>query len=134
MKLKNMKKEELEIMSYTDLTEMILKEEKKSLTTPDIFKKICELLEYSDDQFSEKIGDFYTSLTLDKRFAFLDNNKWDLREKHAVVLSIDEDEEEIIDEVEEELEEEIIDEEVDDLNDDMVEDLTIVTEDELDED
>ena len=36
MKLNKMKKEELETLSYTDLTEMILKEEKKSLNTPNI--------------------------------------------------------------------------------------------------
>ena len=41
MKLKEMTKEELEGLSYTDLTEMILKENKKAMNTPSIFKKIC---------------------------------------------------------------------------------------------
>ena len=41
MKLKQMSKEELELLSYTDLTYMILKENKKSMTAPTIFKKIC---------------------------------------------------------------------------------------------
>ena len=40
MKLKQMSKEELELLSYTDLTYMILKENKKSMNTPTIFKKI----------------------------------------------------------------------------------------------
>ena len=44
MKLSKMSKEELEQYSYTDLAAMILKEEKKSLNTPTIFKKICENL------------------------------------------------------------------------------------------
>ena len=44
MKLSKMSKEELEQYSYTDLAAMILKEEKKSLNTPDIFNKICKLL------------------------------------------------------------------------------------------
>ena len=44
MKLKDMKKEELEVLSYTDLTEMILKENKKPMNTASIFKKICDYL------------------------------------------------------------------------------------------
>ena len=63
MKLKDMKKEELEVLSYTDLTEMILKENKKPMNTPSIFKKICDLLELSEEEYTNQIGDFYTSLT-----------------------------------------------------------------------
>ena len=77
MKLKDMKKEELEILSYTDLTEIILKENKKPMNTPSVFKKICELLDLSEEEYSEKIGDFYTSLTTDKRFILLDSAEWD---------------------------------------------------------
>ena len=36
-----MSQEELELYSYTELAKMILKEEKRSLNTPTIFKKIC---------------------------------------------------------------------------------------------
>ena len=60
MNLSKMTKEELETLSYADLTEMILKEEKNSLNTPSIFKKICELLELRDDEYASQIGDFYT--------------------------------------------------------------------------
>ena len=41
MKLKDKSPEELELLSYTDLTYMILKEEKKTMNTPTIFRKIC---------------------------------------------------------------------------------------------
>ena len=68
MKLKDMKKEELEALSYTDLTEMILKENKKPINTAKLFKKICDLLDLSEEDYNNKIGDFYTSLTTDKRF------------------------------------------------------------------
>lgn len=137
--LKNMPKEELEILSYTDLTELILKEQTKPLNTPSIFKIICDLLEYSDDEFTDKIGEYYTSLTTDKRFVFLDTNEWDLREKHPIDIVLDE-EDEIEDEsVEEELEEnEEIEEDIDsvieddDLDDDL-DDLSIMDEEELDE-
>ena len=83
MKLKNMSKQELEVLSYTDLTEIILKENKKSMNTASIFKTICELLELSEDEYASKIGDYYTSLTTDKRFTLLENAEWDIEEENT---------------------------------------------------
>lgn len=144
MKLKDMKKEELEVLSYTDLTEMIIKENKKAMNTAAIFKRICELLELTDDEYTNKIGDFYTSLTTDKRFILLDTAEWDLRDKHKVEIVLDdEDEDEVFDEEnedniesnEEEMSEsvEITDDEVDLDNSDDIEDLTIVDDDNIDD-
>lgn len=147
MKLKDMKKEELEVLSYTDLTEMILKENKKPMNTANIFKKICDLLELSEEDYSSKIGDYYTSLTTDKRFLLLDTAEWDLKDKHKVEIVLDEDDEdelsfdeEEVEDDEEETEEEtdesieITDDEVDldDSND--LEDLSIVSDDEMEDD
>lgn len=137
MKLGNIKKEELEVLSYTDLTEMIIKENKKAMNTASIFKKICELLELTENDYASKIGDFYTSLTTDKRFILLDTAEWDLRDKHKVEIVLDEeDEDEIFEENEEEdIDEsvEITDDEIDlDSSDDM-EDLAIVDDDNIEE-
>ena len=146
MKLKNMKKEELEVLSYTDLTEMILKENKKPMNTPSIFKTICSLLELSDEEYANKIGDYYTSLTTDKRFLLLENAEWDLKDKHKLEIVLDEDDEadeyaeEDLEENDEELEDnagesiEITDDEVDLDDSDDLEDLTIVDDEELEED
>lgn len=144
MKLKDIPVEELEIMSYTDITYMILKENKKTMNTPTIFRKICDLLGYSDDEFALKIGDYYTSLTLDKRFVLLDNNEWDIRDHHSIELVLDDEETEESDNLEEEEEveefdtdemDENIDEVIDDdLDTSDMDDLAIVTEDELEED
>lgn len=139
--IKNMPKEELEILSYTDLTELILKEENKSLNTPTIFKKICDLLDYDDSEFTNKIGEYYTALATDKRFVFLENNEWDLREKNPVDIVLD-NEEDIDEEIEEEIEEsdEEIEEDInsvledDELEDDEeLDDLAILTDEELDD-
>ena len=143
MLIKNMAKEDLEILSYADLTELILKEENKPLNTPTIFKKICELLDYSEDEYVNKIGDYYTSLTTDKRFVFLDTNEWDLREKNPVDIVMDEDEdeeeyeedtedEEVVDEYEDDIDSVIEDEELDDVDEEM-EDLSILSDEELEE-
>lgn len=101
MELSKMKKEELELLSYTELTKMILEEEGKPLNTPTVFKRICELLDFTDDDYANKIGDYYTSLTTDKRFIFLEDGTWDLKDNHKVEIVLDED-----DETEEEVEEE----------------------------
>lgn len=144
MKLKDMKKEELESLSYTDLTEIIIKENKKSMNTLKIFNKICDLLELNSDEHADKIGDFYTSLTTDKRFILLDTAEWDLKDKHKVEIVLDEDdEEEIFEEEEEETDEaleeetdesiEITDDEVDLDDSDDLEDLSIVDDEDLEE-
>lgn len=141
MKIKDMPIEELELMSLTDITYIILKEKKKSLSTAELFKEISKLLDLSESDFASKIGDYYTSLNIDKRFVLLDNNEWDIRDNHSVEIVMDEDEEEEVeeetDETEEEIEEDNIDELIDDddLEDDDLDDLSIVDDDEpLEED
>lgn len=132
MKLKNMSKEELELMSYTDLTEMLIKENKKPMNTPTVFHKICDLLGYSEDEYASKIGDYYTSLTIDKRFVLLDNNEWDLRDYHSIDLSLEEDDEEDEEMMEEEVEEpEEEEENIDEVNTD--EELEVDDDDDIDE-
>lgn len=145
MSLKKMTKEELELLSYTDLTEMILKEKKKAMNTPTIFRTICDLLELSDSDYTNKIGDFYTSLTTDKRFLFLeDSAEWDLKDRHVIdIVVTDDDEEEDIDtEEEEEIDPtEDMEEDIDAVNDeddlddgdDDLDDLVVMSEEELEE-
>lgn len=147
MSLNNMTKEELEILSYTDLTYMLLKENKKTMTTPAIFKLICDLLEYTDDEYAAKIGDYYTSLTIDKRFVLLDNAEWDIRDNHKIEVVVDDDEDEDDsleseesdsedieenDEIETEEDIDSIDDDLDDTDDDL-DDLAIIDDEETEE-
>lgn len=144
MKLKDMPKAELEILSYTDLTYMLLKENKMPMNTPSIFKEICNLLGYTEEDYASKIGDYYTSLTIDKRFVLLDDAKWDVRDHHSIELVLDEEEdeepmEEEVDE-EEEMNEEETEEDIDSVNldddlddDDDLEDLSLIDEEEAEE-
>jgi len=141
-----MKKEELEKLSHLDIAYNIIKNEKETYTTVDLLKKICNLLSYEDNAFEILIGDFYTSLNLDKRFILIEG-KWDLTENHSVKIIVedemddmesyedmDEDEEEIS-EIEDEAvldDTEALEDVEDDLDDEM-DDLTILTEEEMDE-
>lgn len=138
MNINKMKKEELELLSFTDIAYEILKKEKVCKSTVDLFKQISELLELSEDEYTAKIGDFYTSLTTDKRFFALDNGEWDLKEKHSTKVIIDDDDEDFEVEVEEnndKEEKEVTEDTTDydaneDYEDNGLEDLNIVNEDE----
>ena len=143
MKLNKMSKEELEILAYSDLTEMILKEKKKAINTPTLFKEICKLLELTDEDYTNQIGDYYTSLTTDKRFILLDNACWDLKEKYKVEVIIDEDEDfdEELEENEDEIVETVESEDIDamddeeglDTDDEDLEDLTIIDDEDMED-
>ena len=142
MSIKNMTKEDLELLSNKDITNLLL-EEKGRQTTPDLFKKIISLLELPESTFDQKIGDYYTLLTTDKRFILLEDGTWDLRSRHSSdkVLKVDDEdeEEEEIEEIEEETEE--VDDfdsigsnedDIDDSDDDL-KDLVVLDEDEMEE-
>lgn len=144
MDIKKMTSEELETMSYLDIAYNILKIDKKKMSTVDLMKEICKALKLSDSAYEELIGDFYTSLNLDKRFLLIDD-LWDLAEHNVVKILIEDDLDDDIedydldDEDEEEREDDIVSDEtevmedVEDDLDDEIEDLAIVDEDEEEE-
>ncbi len=145
MKLNKIPKSELELLSYTEIAKMYLAENKTTKTTADLFKEICKLLELSEDDYVDKIADFFESLTTSKEFILLENGKWDLKSNHKVKVVIEDieeetseessDEEEITDEEPEEDIDDTIDDEnyLDDDTDDDLGDLTIVEDEELEE-
>ena len=142
MNVRQMPLEELELLSYADIAYELLKLDKKAMTTPVLFGEVCKLLEISEDAMFEMIGDFYTTLTTDKRFLLLDSSEWDLKEFHVVKTIIDDEESEEEESEEEEVIEGTEDEAVmgdsddyDDIDESMedLDDLVIVTEDELEE-
>ena len=144
MSLKSMKKEDLELMNNKDITYLILEERKRTLNTADLFKKIIKLLDLPESTFENKIADYYTALSTDKRFILLENGTWDLRNRKksdkvikAVVDDVEEDEdlEDQITEEEDEDEEDSYDdkddEEYDEETNEELKDLVIIDEDEL---
>ena len=143
MKLSKMKKEDLELLSYTSIAKWYLEENKTTLNTADLFKEICKLLDLSERVYQDKIADFFQSLTTSKEFILLDDGKWDLKSKHKTKkMDIDdlyEEKEEENDEYEVEDEEQDEEEEFNSIDDeeeyaeDDLSDLTILNEDELEE-
>ena len=97
MKIKKMKKEELEQSSYADITYYLFKRKNKPKTTAELFKEIIKISELPEKTYEQQIGDYYTALTTDKRFVLLKNGKWDLRSNHSsdhFMAAIEDDEEE----------------------------------------
>lgn len=92
MDVRKMRVDELELLSFTDIAYYIIKKDKESKTTVQLFKEICFLLKLSDNQFEEKIADFFTTLTTDKRFILLNSSNWDLKENYSSSLPLDNDE------------------------------------------
>ena len=149
MSIKDLSRDELELYSHKDLTNMLL-EERGAMNTAELFKEITTLLGLPNSVYENKIGDYYTTLTTDKRFIMLEDGKWDLRDNHTsdkvVVIheTEDEDEEELEEEEDEIKDENDLDEdnsddfdaaraddEFDDPTDDDLKDLVILDEDEL---
>ena len=142
--MKNLKKEDINDLSYKDITNMILENNKSGMNTIDLFTTIVDLLELPKDTIDTKIADYYTQLTTDIRFLLVDG-LWDLRSRHtsdkvlvdATDDELDEEEFEETDELDVENEEDSYEDDIDndttyDEDDDGLGDLVILDEDEID--
>lgn len=137
--LSKMSKEEIEMLSYPKIAEMYLKENKKTMNTASLFREVCNLLELSEDEYQDKIADFFESLTTSKEFILLSDGNWDLKINHSVKIDMEdiyeenEIEEDNIDMSEEDdYEDDSYEENIDDdIEDDDLADLSIVDEEEL---
>ncbi len=143
MKLKNLSKVELEAMSYDDIAYQILVEGKKKMKINDLFKKVCTMLELSEDDFINKIADFFEVISTDQRFIMLKNGFWDLKSKHSAKIILEDDDDDDLmadaladdsDDFEEEEEEKIFyaaDENEDEPDDDLKDFVIIADDDEI---
>lgn len=77
--LENLSREEITKMSMLELAKEVLTEETKALDFRDIFNKIAELKEFTDEQKDDMLSQFYTDLNVDGRFITLGSNMWGLK-------------------------------------------------------
>jgi len=140
MKLSDLTKEELETMNYDDIAYIILNDEKQPMRINILFKKICDALNLSENEYEAKIADFFELLTTDKRFIMLEDGSWDLKELHNPKVIIDDEEEDTLlaeveednEPMEEEEEEDLFYDENadDDIPDDDLDDFVVIDVDE----
>lgn len=139
MKLKDISREELEMMGYAELAEIVLNDKKKKMKIADIFKEICKALGLTDQEYEDRISEFFEVVSTNKLFTILPQGYCDLNKRHNTkVVMDDEDDLQLDEEIEseEEIENEEEDEifydenEDDDVADDDLQDFVVVDEDE----
>lgn len=134
MKLKEMNKDDLELLTYDEIAYKILEESKKKMKINELFKEVCDLLELSENDYLNQIAEFFETLTTNQKFIMLENGYWDLRARHSSKIVVEEDEDEYEeapsedDILEEEPEKEYYDEDdiEDDTPDDDLKDLVVI--------
>ena len=142
MKLKQIPKEELELMGYDDIALLILQESGKKMKLRDIFAKVINVLGLPEETIDEELMEFFELMSTNKKFVMLDKGYWDLQSRHKLdlVFDMEEDEEELENEEEDNIEEETEedddifydkDDETDDVAEDDLADLVVV--DDIDE-
>lgn len=98
-------------MSYnqtmTDVAYNCLARKKKEVDFIKLWGEVAKIMDIPEEKQRRKKSQFYSELMLDTRFASLDNNKWDLRNRRRY-------EEVHINTSEIELEEDELDEPIDD--------------------
>lgn len=142
MKLKQIPKEELELMGYDDIALLILQESGKKMKLRDIFAKVINVLGLQEETIDEELMEFFELMSTNKKFVMLDKGYWDLQSRHKLdlVFDMEEDDEELENEEEDNIEEETEedddifydkDDETDDVAEDDLADLVVV--DDIDE-
>jgi len=94
----------MSVRSMNEIAYEMLSKRKTSMPFDKLWKNVSGELGHNETQAMNKIASFYSALMLDNRFTQLDNNKWDLRNRHKFSethvdtssIMIDDEEEEII--------------------------------------
>lgn len=70
--------------SLIDYAFEIMQNKQERLSFKDLWAQVVEAAQLSEEVANAKVARFYTNLSLDGRFVVLDDNKWDLRERHTL--------------------------------------------------
>ena len=100
-------------ISMVDVAYQVLNGHRRAMNFAELWRNVCKRMNLNSKLEGEKMSQFFTNLTLDNRFALV-NNRWDIRARHKLEevlidtseLVIEEDEdEEFVGEEEKEYEE-----------------------------
>ncbi|MBY7144758.1 DNA-directed RNA polymerase subunit delta [Virgibacillus sp. NKC19-3] len=84
MSLEQYSHEEVKQMAMIELANSVLMDEKKSLHFREVFDKVAELKDFSEEEKTANIAQFYTDLNVDGRFITLGENTWGLKRWYPV--------------------------------------------------
>lgn len=75
-----------------DIAYDYLKQQNHSVSFKELWKVVREQLHFDEKSAANKISRFYTDLTMDGRFATVENNDWDLKSHiHYEEINLQED-------------------------------------------
>lgn len=92
--------------SMTDVAFELMGKKKKAIPFKKLWEEVVNVMGYSESVAINKMATFYANLSLDARFALVEDGKWDLRsrrtfnETHKDLsdILVDDDEDEFLDE------------------------------------
>src|SRR5690625_1048662 len=122
MGLKKFNAKQVQKMSMMEIANKVLIEQKEEMNFIELFHKVADIKQFSENQKENYLARFYTDLNVDGRFTTIGSNKWGLKRWYPV----DQTSEKLLAEVRKR--EKIED---DDLSDDFDEDEEELTEDEI---
>jgi len=90
-------------LSMVDVAYQILNEESKAMDFAELWHNVCLKMDIEEENEVTKMSQFFTNLSLDNRFALIDNI-WDIRARHkfeevvidASPIDIEDDDEDLI--------------------------------------
>ncbi|WP_080872327.1 DNA-directed RNA polymerase subunit delta [Oceanobacillus timonensis] len=84
MNVKEMTQEQIDEISMIELGSIILQEENKAIPFQDLFSKIADLKNFSEQQKENLIAQFYTDMNVDGRYLTLGSGVWGLKSWYPV--------------------------------------------------
>lgn len=84
MGIKKYSEEQIQKMSMIELANVLLTDEKKEMNFLDLFDKVAEHKQFTQQQKEDLLARFYTDLNVDGRFTTLGSNMWGLKRWYPV--------------------------------------------------
>ena len=73
----------MKVISLPETAFEVLTAANDTMTFAELYGKVAEIAEMSEEEKAARIGQFYTDISLDGRFVGLTDNTWDLRSRHT---------------------------------------------------
>lgn len=69
--------------SMTDVAFELMSKKKKAIPFKKLWEEVVAIMGYSEAVAANKVSTFYANMSLDTRFALVEDGKWDLRSRHT---------------------------------------------------
>ena len=69
--------------SMTDVAFELMSKKKKAIPFRKLWEEVVAIMGYSESVALNKLSTFYANMSLDTRFALVEDGKWDLRSRHT---------------------------------------------------